>query len=158
MSECQTKAGNQECFEKLSLLALLSLFHSLYLDMLNNFYFHLYAQKSLSHSVNLSFTHSRHAEQVLFSSLCSKVAVNRRKLQWVFFYLLTTRSTDIRVHRAGSQLKNVWMSDKSWEPGMFWKTFTFTTFTLSFTLSRHAEQLLFSCLCQPDHYLLSQNG
>ena len=24
---------------------------------------------------------------------------------------------------------------------------TFTTFTLSFTLSRHAEQLLFSCLC-----------
>ena len=49
------------------------------------------------------------------------------------------------------------MSDKSWEPGMFWKTFntfasfatftTFTTFTLSFTLSRHAKQLLFLCLC-----------
>ena len=45
------------------------------------------------------------------------------------------------------------MSDKSWEPGMFWKTWktftpaTFATFTLSFTLSRHAEQLLFSCLC-----------
>ena len=58
--------------------------------------------------------------------------------------------------------KNVWMSDKSWEPGMFWKTWktftlatfatfttfaTYATFTLSFTLSRHAEQLLFSCLC-----------
>ena len=45
------------------------------------------------------------------------------------------------------------MSDKSWEPGMFLKTFTFTTFiifttfTLSFTLYRHAEQLWFSCLC-----------
>ena len=39
----------------------------------------------------------------------------------VFFYLillLTTRSTDIRVHRAGSQLK---MSDKSWEPEKNWK-------------------------------------
>ena len=55
MSECQTKAGNQECFEKLSLsllslfslLSLLSLFHSFYLDMLNNFCFHVYAQKSL---------------------------------------------------------------------------------------------------------------
>ena len=39
------------------------------------------------------------------------------------------------------------------ELGMFCETFsfttfaTFTTFTLSFTLSRHAEQLLFSCLC-----------
>ena len=37
---------------------------------------------------------SGHAEQLLFSSLCSKIAVNRRKLQWVLFYL-TTRSIDI---------------------------------------------------------------
>ena len=90
MSECQTKAGNRECFEKLSLslLSLLSLFHSLYLDMLNNFCFHVYAQKSLSHSFTfttfatfttftLSFTLSQHAEQLLFSCLCSKVAVYR---------------------------------------------------------------------------------
>ena len=51
---------------------------------------------------------SGHAEQVLFSSLGSKVAVYRRKLQWFFLDLLlssSTRSTDIRVHRAGSQLK-----------------------------------------------------
>ena len=67
----------------------LSISHSFTLDMLNNFCFHVYAQKSLSHtltlshshsfslshSFNLSFTHSRHAEQVLFSSLCSKFAV-----------------------------------------------------------------------------------
>ena len=33
------------------------------------------------------------------------------------------------------------MSDKSWEPGIFWKTWK----THSFTHSRHAEQLLFSC-------------
>ena len=37
-------------FWLLSLLSLLSLFHSLYVDMLNNFCFHVYAQKSLSHS------------------------------------------------------------------------------------------------------------
>ena len=65
----------------------------------------------------------------------------------------------LRMFENGFHSKNVWMSDKSWEPGMFWKTFTlatfatfttfatFATFTLSFTLSRHAEQLLFSCLC-----------
>ena len=43
MSECQTKAGNQECLAKLTL----SISHSLTLDMLNNFCFHVYAQKSL---------------------------------------------------------------------------------------------------------------
>ena len=42
----QTKAGNQECFEKLS-LSQLSLSHSLTLDILNNVCFHVYAQKSL---------------------------------------------------------------------------------------------------------------
>ena len=102
----------------------LSISHWITLDMLNNFCFHLYAQKSLSHShtltlslshtlslslshsFNLSFTHSRHAEQVLFSSLCSKFAVYRRKLQCFFFdHHHSTPSTDIRVHRAGSQLK-----------------------------------------------------
>ena len=99
----------------------LSISHSLTLDMLNNFCFHVYAQNllshfltvtlshshsfSLSHSFNLSFNHSRHAEQLLFSSLFSKVAVYCRKLQWFFFDIITTPSTDIRVHRAGSQLK-----------------------------------------------------
>ena len=99
----------------------LSLSHSLTLHMLNNFCFHVYAQKSLSHShslslshshsfslshyFNLSFNHSRHAEQVLFSCLCSKLAVYSRKLQCIFWDLHSTRSTDIRVHRAGSQLK-----------------------------------------------------
>ena len=58
-----------------------------------------------------------HAEQRLFSCLGSKVAVYSRKLQ-CFFDILTL-SPDIRVHRAGSQLKNVWTSDKSWEPGSF---------------------------------------
>ena len=41
MSESQTKAGNQECLSKLSRS------HSLSLDMLNKFCFHVYAEKSL---------------------------------------------------------------------------------------------------------------
>ena len=65
----------------------LSISHLLTFDMLNNFCFHVYVQKSLSqfhtlsltltlsHSFNLSFTHSQHAEQLLFSCLCSKVTV-----------------------------------------------------------------------------------
>ena len=50
MSERQTKAGNQEHFLTLtrSHSLTLSLSHShLTLDMLNNFCFHVYAQKSL---------------------------------------------------------------------------------------------------------------
>ena len=116
MSECQTKAGNQNSHSLTH-----SLSHSLNLDMLNNFCFHVYAQKShshslslshsltpymmnhfgfhvsfqssqsripakrmseirqkltLSHSFSLSFTHSRHNEQLLFSCLCSKVTLS----------------------------------------------------------------------------------
>ena len=55
MSECQTKAGNQECFEsvKLSDCQVVKLSSSCQVvkfdpsDMLNNFCFHIYAQKSL---------------------------------------------------------------------------------------------------------------
>ena len=60
-----------------------SLSHSLNHNMLNNFCFHFYAQKSLfptptlsiSHSHTLPLSHSltQHAEQLLFSCLCSKV-------------------------------------------------------------------------------------
>ena len=101
----------------------LSLSHSLTLDMLNNFCFHVYAQKSLSLSHSLTFTlshyhtltlshfhtlsFSRHAEQVLFSCLGSKFAAYSRKLQCFFGDLLSliTLSCEFRSHRAGSQLK-----------------------------------------------------
>ena len=60
-------------------------------DMLNNFCFHVYAQKSLY------------------------IGENAR----LFFYLLiSTRACDIRVHRAGSQLKMSNVFDKSWEPAV----------------------------------------
>ena len=61
------------------------------LNVLNNFCFHVYAQNllphfltptlshshsfSLSHSFNLSFTHFLHAEQLLFSCVCSKLTL-----------------------------------------------------------------------------------
>ena len=90
--------------------------------MLNNFCFYVYAQKSLSHSFTfttfaifttfttftLSFTLSRHAEQVLFSCLGSKFAAYSQKLQCFFWDLiLGTSPPDITVHRAGSQLKSL---------------------------------------------------
>ena len=55
MSERQTKAGNQIT---LSFSLPLSLSHSLTLNMLNNFCFHVYAQKSLSHFHTLTLSHS----------------------------------------------------------------------------------------------------
>ena len=63
MSERQTKAGNQECCKNLQNLQnshTLSLSHSLTLDMLNHFCFHVYAQKSHSHSHShtISISHS----------------------------------------------------------------------------------------------------
>ena len=60
MSECQTKAGNQECLAKLKTRSFNLSFTAPTLDMLNNFYFDVYAQKPLSHSHTLSM--SGHAE------------------------------------------------------------------------------------------------
>ena len=54
MSECQTKAGNQNT---LSLSLTISIAHSLTRSL----------PHSLTHSLTLSLTHSLHAEQLLFS-------------------------------------------------------------------------------------------
>ncbi len=57
---------------------------------------------------------SRHAEQLLFSCLCSKVSIYSRKLQWfLFFDSHSTLSPDIGVSRAGSQLKKHWCQKKA---------------------------------------------
>ena len=93
----------------------LSLSHSLTLYMLNNFCFHVYAEKSHSHTLflshyhTLSFTLSRHAEQLLFSCLGSIVTVYcLQPIIWGFFYIHIihiTLTCYFRCHRAGSQLK-----------------------------------------------------
>ena len=104
---------NNFCFhvyaqKSLSHSLTLSISHSLTLNMLNNFCFHVYAEKSLSHyhtlslshsltlslshSHTLSVSHSWHAEQLLFSCLCSKVAVYRWKCQWFFWTSTATAS------------------------------------------------------------------
>ena len=56
MPERQTKAGNQENFQNFQKY---QNFHTLSLDMLNNFCFHVYAQKSLCHSHSFSLSHSQ---------------------------------------------------------------------------------------------------
>ena len=84
--------------------------------MLNNFCFHVYAQKwvfvimshvacHMSHVKCLSWSLG-HAEQFLFSCLCSNIAVYGCKRQ-CFFFDTTTLSCDSWVHRAGSQLKKL---------------------------------------------------
>ena len=83
----------------------LTVSQSLTLVILNNFCFHFYVQKSLSHShsfslshyFNLSFNHSWHAEQVLFSSLCSKVAVYSRKMQCFFLTSSTSSPSPVTL-------------------------------------------------------------
>ena len=125
MSECQTKAGNQECFgktfttfttftllftlsrhvEQLLISCLcskvtLSLSHSLTLKLSHSRTLALSLSHSLIHSL------SRHAEQLLFSCLCSKVTVYSRKLQCFFWdILIITLTCYFTCHRAGSQLK-----------------------------------------------------
>ena len=80
---------------------------------------------SLSHSFNLSFNHSWHAEQVLFSSLCSKFAVYRWKLQCIFWDLHhhITLPCDTWVHRAGSQIKKLFIMSREseWEIETVWE-------------------------------------
>ena len=63
---------------------------------------------SLSHSFNVSFNHSRHAEQVLFSCLGSKVAVYRRKLQWFFSWEPALWLLDSQVRVLVLSKKNHW--------------------------------------------------
>ena len=79
MSESQTKAGNQDKIKKFKKFEIF---------------------KNLN---GLSWS-SGHAEQLLFSCLGSKVAVYSWKCQW-FFLDVIPPSGDIRVHKAGSQLK-----------------------------------------------------
>ena len=129
MSERQTKAGNQITLS-LSLTLTLSHYltlshshthsisHSITLDMLNNFCFHLYAQNSLSHSLTISHSHTLSISHSLtldmLNNFCFHVYAQKSLFIAencnVFFYLsllLTTLSPDIRVHRAGSQLKTI---------------------------------------------------
>ena len=90
-------------------------------DMLNNFCFHIYAQKSLFHFHTLSLSHSRTltlSHSLIHSlSTCWTTFVFMSMLKSHYFWQKLqcgfldsssssiTLSTDIRVSRAGSQLK-----------------------------------------------------
>ena len=102
MSERQTKAGNQITLS-------LTVSHSLTLVILNNFYFHVYAPKSLSHSHTISLS------QCLTLTLSLSHSLTLHMLNNFCFHVYAQKSLSHSL-------------------------------ILSFTLSRHAEQLLFSCL------------
>ena len=97
MSECQTKAGNQEWYDKLDKLTIC---HSLTLNMLNNFSFHVYAH-TLPHS---HFSHSLTLD--MLNNFCFHVYAQNS----VFIAENCngdhhTPSCEFANHRAGSQLK-----------------------------------------------------
>ena len=117
--------------------------HSVSLNMLNNFCFHIFAQKSLSHSHSLSL--SLFLTLTLFQSLIQSLSTCwtsfvfismlksrccRRKLQWSFFdiVVITTLSCDVWVHRAGSQLKNSEISRIHFPPKMLCKSYGYLWF------------------------------
>ena len=98
----------------LSLSHTLSFSHSLSLDMLNNFCFNVYVKKSLSltftlsHSHTLSISHSITLDMLnkfCFHLYAQKSLFIGENCNAFFFDSSITRSIDIRVHRAGSQLK-----------------------------------------------------
>ena len=128
----------------------------------------------LSHSFNLSFTHSQHAEQLLFSCLCSKVtlSLSHSLTLSVFQSLIHSFSTCWTTFVSMSMLKNpshfhtLTLSHSLIQSlSTCWTSFVFISmlkghshthshsfslshsFNLSFNHSRHAEQLLFSSLC-----------
>ena len=70
-----------------------------------------------------------------------------------FLFLIHNLSCELRVHRAGSQLK---MSECQTKAG---NQISFShSHSLSFTHSRHTEQLLFSCLCSKVTVYRQKNG
>ena len=89
MSEHQTKAGKKENFQNVHTL------NSLSLDMLNKFCFHVYAQKSLSHSYTLSL------------SLLSKLSLSLDILNKFCFHVYAQKSLFIAENCWGVNVVSV---------------------------------------------------
>ena len=106
MSERQTQPGNLANLQNLH-----SLIHLLW-TCWRTFVF-ISMLKSHSHTLSLFLTLALFQSLIhslsTCSSLCSKVAVYSRKMQWFFFYILRilTLSCEFRGHKAGSQLTKV---------------------------------------------------
>ena len=152
--------------------------------MLNNFCFHVYAQKSLSHFHTLSLSHShtltlshsctlalshshtlsftlfRHAEQLLFSCLGSKVTLSLSHSHTLALSHSFNLSFNHSRHAEQVLFSSLWVAVYSRKLQCFFfdliilLTLTLShsfslshSFNLSFNHSRHAEQVLFSFLC-----------
>ena len=109
MSHSHTLALSHSLIHSLSTCWTTFVFMSMLKSHPHTFSLSLSLAISLSHYFNLSFNHSRHAKQVLFSSLCSKLTVYCWKLQFFFLdhhlLIIITLTCYFRCHRAGSQLK-----------------------------------------------------
>ena len=79
LSHSRTLSLFQSLIQSLSTCWTTFVFMSMLKSHPHTFSLSLFLAISLSHSFNLSFNHSRHAEQVLFSSLCWKLTVYRWK-------------------------------------------------------------------------------
>ena len=159
MSECQTKAGNQECFGKLEKIGKLSLLpwllnkkclnvrqklgtRSLTLSLSQSLnhslssYWTTFVFMSMlkSHSLTLTLSHSH----TISLSQCLTLTIS------IFHSLIHSLSTCWTTFVFMSMLKSHSLTlTKS-------QSVTLTlshSFTLSFTHSWHAEELVFSCLC-----------
>jgi len=109
-----------------TLISLSHLTLSLTLDMLNNFCFHVYAEKSLSHYHTLSLSHSH--TLTLSHSFSLIHSLSTCWTTFVFMSMLKSHSLTLSLSHS--------------------LTLTLShSHTLSVSHSWHAEQLLFSCLC-----------
>ena len=99
-------------------------------DMLNNFCFHVYAQKWVF-VINYVTCRMSHVKCLLSNAhvdcwdmlniFCFRVYAQMALFMGENgnFFDLSTLTCDRTNHRAGPQLKNVWKSDKRWEPVKF---------------------------------------
>ena len=118
--------------------------------MLNNFGFHVYAQKSLSHSHTLSLSHS-----LTLSLLHScTLALSLDMLNNFCFHVYAQKSLShslilsFTLSRHAEQLLFSCLGSKVTLSLSHSLTLTLShSFNLSFNHSRHAEQVLFSSLC-----------
>ena len=98
---------------------------------------------SHSHSFNLSFIHSQHAEQLLFSCLCSKSLSDTHSPTLSIAHVVTLNMLNIVFM---SMLKSQYLTlTLSHSPPLSLTLSLCHSPTLTFTHSQHAKQLLFSC-------------
>ena len=129
----------------------LSLSHSFCLYKLNNFCFYGYAQKSLSHLFH-SLIHSLLTCWITFVFMAMlnshSLSLSLEMLNNFCFYVYAQKSLSHSLNVSNSHSHTLSLTLDMLN-NFYFHVYAQKSLshTLSFTLSRHAEQLLFSCLC-----------